>query len=73
MAKFRRKPKKMEIRRYNFIVGQSCLYSGLFQYEGLFGGILLKVMLQNMRIQLCVKYKIPINCITISNTIKDKE
>ena len=64
--------KSMQIRRYNFIVGTSLLYSGLFQYQGFFGGFLLKVQLQNMRIQLSVKYRIPINCITISNTIKDK-
>ena len=60
-----------EIRRYNFIAGTRTVYSGLFEKVGFFGGLKLKKDLLDKRIDICVKYKIPMKLITVSNTIKD--
>jgi len=62
--------KKNEVRRYNFIVGQRLIYSGLFLKEGFWGGILLRTKIQTMRIDISLKYKIPLRLIKVSNTIK---
>jgi len=63
--------KKKEIRRYNFIAGTTRVYSGLFEKVGFFGGIKLTKELLDKRIEISVKYKIPLKLITVSNTWKD--
>lgn len=67
MAKFK------ETRRYNFIVGQRLIYSGLFEKVGFFGGLKLKKALIDKRIEIAVKYRLPLKFITVSNTIKDRK
>lgn len=59
-----------EIRRYNFIAGTTLVYSGLFEKEGFFGGIKLKKALLDKRIEVSIKYRIPLKLIFVSNTIK---
>lgn len=59
-----------EIRRYNFIAGTTLVYSGLFEKEGFLGGIKLKKALLDKRIEVSIKYRIPLKLIFVSNTIK---
>jgi len=61
-----------EVRRYNFIAGTTRVYSGLFEKEGFFGGLKLKKALLDKRIEISVKYRVPLSLITVSNTIKEK-
>jgi hypothetical protein len=63
--------KKKEIRRYNFIAGTTRVYSGLFEKVGFFGGIKLQKDLVDKRIEIAVKYGIPLKMIAVSGTIKD--
>ena len=60
-----------EIRRYNFIVGTTRVYSGLFEKVGFFGGAKLKKSLIEKKQEIASKYKINPKDISISNTIKD--
>ena len=67
-----------EIRRYNFIAGTSVVSSGLFEKVGFFGGVKLggvklQKALLDKRIAICVKYKILMKYLTVSNTIKDRK
>ena len=63
--------KKEAVRRYNFIVGQSCVYSGLFKKIGFFGGHDLRVKIMEKRKEISNLYGIPLKFITVSNTIKN--
>lgn len=66
MFKFLR---KVEVRRYNFIVEDRLLYSGLFTKQGLFDSTTIW-QLKNKRDEISEKYNIPVKSINISNTIK---
>ena len=63
--------KKRDVRRYNFIVGDILLYSGLFNKHGFFGDAVLSWNLSEKRKELSSKYSYPVKTISISNTIKD--
>lgn len=62
--------RKREVRRYNFIVGQSCVYSGLFTKVGLFGGKELRRDIANKRRSIARNYRISERAISVSNTVK---
>ena len=63
--------KNIQIRRYNFIACSRVVYSGLFEKVGFFGGRKLQKALLDKRIDICVKYKIPMKAIKVSGTLKD--
>ena len=60
---------KNGIRRYNFIVGTHCLYSGLFEKSGLFDFALNKMIKRKIKI-ISMNYGVPEKMINVSNTLK---
>ncbi len=60
---------KKEVRRYNFIVGTHCLYSGLFTKNGWFD-FSLAYELEKKRTKIAMNYKVPVKQIKISYTLR---
>lgn len=61
---------KVEVRRYNFIVGTHCLYSGLFRKVGFFGGKQLRLSLKGKARMIAMNYDVPVSLIKVSNTLR---
>lgn len=58
-----------QIRRYNFIYNHACVFSGLFEKNGLLD-VDLYFKLKNKKEEVAKKYGVPIKEIIISNTVK---
>lgn len=64
--------KVIEVRRFNFIVGTTLIYSGLFPTsKGFKNWLALKKAIWDKKIYICRKYGIPIPYIKVERAIKD--